>query len=730
LNLHKNSREMQMRKIFVLLFSIASIVTLQAQHYALQDILGGKFSARGVKPMESSADGMHYYQTDAENTAVIKFSYATGKAVDTLFSTRKARECTFDTFEGFLVSPDETRVLVYRDREQIYRHSFKATYYYHDVRRNMVRKLTDNESKQMVPVFSPNSKMLAYVCDNNIWLVKFDFTTESQVTKDGELNKILNGVTCWVYEEEFGVTRLMEFSPDNKFLVYVRTDESEVQQYRFQTFNEQLYPDFYAYKYPKAGEKNPQVECRVFNIAEKTIRPIKVPLEKDDYIPRIAFTTNPDQLAVMTLNRDQNRFDMYFASPRTTVAKLILRDENAYYIDSDFLKTIHFLSDRFTYVSEKDGYSHIYIYGLTGTLQKQLTSGSFDVTALPMVDSQTNTVFYVAADESPLRRNVYKINIDKGRPEKLSSKPGYNTASFSKNGKYFVNWWSDLHTPTVISLHDANGKMIRTLEDNADVAQRVAEAGLPRKEFITVPAADGITQLNGWILKPVNFDPSKKYPLVMIQYGGPNSQQVADRYGVDWEYALLNEGFVVACVDGRGTAARGEEFRKQIYLNLGIKEADDQVMAARHLGNLPYIDKNCIGIWGWSYGGYNVLMSMSRGNGVFKAGVAIAPVTDWRFYDTVYAERYMRTPQQNPSGYDNGSAVKLADKLQGNLLLIHGTADDNVHFQHTIEYARALIAADKLFDVFVFPDKDHSIYGGNARSLLYKKVIDFYKKNL
>lgn len=723
-------REMQMKKIFVLLFSIASIITLQAQHYTLQDILGGKFSARGVKPMESSADGMHYYQTDAENTAVIKFSYATGKAVDTLFSTRKARECTFDRFEGFLVSPDETRVLVYRDREQIYRHSFKATYYYHDVRRNMVRKLTENESKQMVPVFSPDSKMLAYVCDNNIWLVKFDFTTESQVTKDGELNKILNGITCWVYEEEFGVTRLMEFSPDNKFLAYVRTDESEVPQYRFQTFNEQLYPDFYAYKYPKAGEKNPQVECRVFNIAEKTVRTVKVPLEKDGYISRIAFTNDPDQLAVMTLNRDQNRFDMYFASPRTTIAKLILRDENTYYIDSDFLKTIHFLPDRFTYISEKDGYSHIYIYGLTGTLQKQLTSGSFDVTDLPMVDPQTNTVFYVAADESPLRRNIYKINIDKGRPEKLSSKPGYNTASFSKNGKYFVNRWTDLHTPTEISLCDANGKMIRLLEDNADVAQRVVEAGLPRKEFITVPAVDGITQLNGWILKPANFDPSKKYPLVMIQYGGPNSQQVADRYGVDWEYALLNEGFVVACVDGRGTAARGEEFRKQIYLNLGIKEADDQVMAARHLGNLPYIDKNCIGIWGWSYGGYNVLMSMSRGKGIFKAGVAIAPVSDWRFYDTVYAERYMRTPQQNPQGYDNGSAVKLAGSLQGNLLLIHGTADDNVHFQHTIEYARALIAADKPFDMFVFPDKDHSIYGGNARTYLYKKVIDFYKKNL
>jgi dipeptidyl-peptidase-4 len=721
---------MEMKKIFVLLFSIASIITLQAQHYTLQDILEGKFSARGVKPMESSADGMHYYQTDAENTAVIKFSYATGKAVDTLFSTRKARECTFDRFEGFLVSPDETRVLVYRDREQIYRHSFKATYYYHDVRRNLVRKLTDNESKQMIPVFSPDSKMLAYVCDNNIWLVKFDFSTESQVTKDGEPDKILNGMTCWVYEEEFGVTRLMEFSPDNKFLAYVRTDESEIPQYRFQTFNEQLYPDFYAYKYPKAGEKNPRVECRVFNIAAKTIRTVDVPLENGGYIPRIAFTNNPDQLAVMTLNRDQNRFDMYFASPHTTIAKLILRDENSYYIDSDFLKSIHFLPDRFTYISEKDGYSHIYIYGLTGTLQKQLTLGSYDVTDLPMVDPQTNTVFYVAADESPLRRNVYKINIDKGRPEKLSSKPGYNAASFSKNGKYFVNRWSDLHTPNVISLHDANGKMVRLLEDNADVLQRVTEAGLPRKEFITVSAADGITQLNGWILKPTNFDPSKKYPLIMIQYGGPNSQLVVDRYNIDWEYALLNEGFVVACVDGRGTAARGEEFRKQIYLNLGTTEADDQVAAARYLGNLSYIDKNCIGIWGWSYGGYNVLMSMSRGKGIFNAGVAIAPVTDWRFYDTVYTERYMRTPQQNPRGYDNGSAVKLADNLQGNLLLIHGSADDNVHFQHTIEYARALIAADKPFDVFVFPDKDHSIYGGNARTYLYKKIIDFFKKNL
>lgn len=712
------------------LFFFAIPIMLGAQNYSLQDIVGGKFYARGVSSVVSSADGMHYYQADAKNTAVVKYDYANGKAVDTLFSARKARECNFDSFQGFLVSPDENRVLLYRDREQIYRHSFKASYYYHDVRRNLVRKLTENKSKQMIPTFSPDGKMVAYVCDNNIWLAKFDFDTESQITKDGEWNKIINGATDWVYEEEFATTRLMEFSPDNRMLAFVRTDESQVLEYKFQIYHQQLYPGFYTYKYPKPGEKNATVTCHVFDIEARTTRTMNVPLDEDGYIPRIQFTREADQLAVMTLNRNQNRFDMYFVNPRTTVAKLILRDENKYYIDSEFLNTIHFLPNRFTYISEKDGYSHIYVYANTGTLQKQLTSGKYDVKSLLAVDSQTQTVFYEAADESPLRRNIYKINMDKGVPVKLSDKKGYNAASFSENGKFFVNRWSDSRTPTVTALFDANGKQLRVLEDNNALSQRLLEAGLPQKEFITVPAADGTTQLNGWILKPKNFNPTKKYPLVMVQYSGPNSQQVLDRYGVDWELALLNEGILVACVDGRGTGARGEEFRKCTYLNLGIKESDDQVAAARYFGTFPYIDKGRLGIWGWSYGGYNVLMSMSRGNGVFKAGVAIAAVSDWRFYDTVYTERFMRTPQQNKQGYDNGSAIKIADKLQGNLLLVHGTSDDNVHFQQAMEYTRALIAADKPFDMFVFPDKDHFIMGGNSRLYLYKKVIDFYKKNL
>ncbi len=718
------------KRLFLTALTVICFLTLQAQQYSLYDILGGKFTPKGVSAMVSSDDGMHYYQSDPAGTSVIKYSYSTGEAVDTLFSTRTARNCTFDTFQGFMVSGDENRVLVYRDREQIYRRSFKANYYYHDVRRNFVRRLTEHTSKQMTPVFSDDSKMVAYVIDNDIWLTKFDFDTESQVTNDGEINRIINGSTDWVYEEEFGVTSLMEFSPDNRQLAFVRTDESGVKEFTFQTYNEQLYPDYYKFKYPKAGEDNSTIELKVFDIESRVTRTMDVPIDSDGYIPRIKFTNDSDQLAVMTLNRDQNRFDMYYVNPRTTVARLVLREDSKYYIDSDWLNSIHFSDNRFTYVSERDGYSHIYIYEITGTLQKQLTSGNYDVTALLSMDSQTSTIYYQAADESPLQRNIYSINIDKGEPKRLSQQQGFNTASFSENGKYYINRWSDSNTPTVVTLHDASGKQLRVLEDNRALRETYAAAEFPEREDISVTANDGITQLNGWILKPVDFNPAKKYPVVMIQYSGPNSQQVVDRFNAGWYYALLNEGILVACVDGRGTGARGVEFRKSNYLNLGIQESDDQIAAARYLGSLSYIDADRIGIWGWSYGGYNVLMSMSRGNGTFKAGVAIAPVTDWRFYDTVYTERFMRTPQQNNSGYVNGSAITLARNLEGDLLLIHGMADDNVHFQNSIEYTRALISENKHFDMFFFPDKDHSILGENTTRYLYDRIISHFKTKL
>lgn len=719
-----------MRKAWFLILFVLVSFNASAQQYGLQEIVSGVFNSKGVKPMVSSVDGMHYYQMNDRNNAVVKFEYATGNAVDTLFSTEKARQCTFDSFQGFLVSPDEFRVIVYRDKEQIYRRSFKANYYYHDVRRNLVRKLTENTSKQMIPTFSPDGKLLAYVIDNDIWLTKFDFDTELQVTKDGEFGKVINGATDWVYEEEFATTSLMDFSPDNELLAFVKTDESEVKEFSFQTFQSKLYPDSYSYKYPKAGEKNSKVGCYVYNINAQTIRKMDVPLDDDGYIPRIKFTKDPAQLAVMTLNRNQNRFDMYFTNPRSTVSKLILRDESEYYIDSELLKSIHFMPSQFTYISEKDGHSHIYIYSYTGELQKQLTNGDFDVTDLLAVDSESGAVFYQAADESPLQRNIYRATIDRGVTAKLSANSGYNSATFSNNGKYFVNNWSNSKTPNLITLHNSSGKLLRTLQTNELVVEKVRQANYPTKEFIKVPAADGLTQLNGWMIKPSTFDPKKKYPVVMVQYSGPNSQQVLDRFGIDWYYALADEGFVIASVDGRGTGARGVEFRKQVYLNLGIKESDDQIAAANYFSTLPYVDGDRIGIWGWSYGGYNVLMSMSRGNATFKAGVAIAPVTDWRFYDTIYTERFMRTPQQNKEGYDIGSAILLANKLQGHLLLMHGTTDDNVHLQNTIEYTRALIQANKQFEMFLFPDKDHSIRGGNARMYLYSKVIDFYKNQL
>ncbi|MGI6073329.1 MAG: S9 family peptidase [Fermentimonas sp.] len=711
--------------VFVLMCGL-----LMSQNYTLSEIVGGKYRPKGVAQFVSSSDGKYFYESDALNTSVIKYSFATGEAVDTLFSTQTARNCNFDTFQGFMVSPDENRVLVYRDREQIYRHSYRATYYYHDVRRNLVRKLSEQTSKQMVPTFSPDSKMVAYVIDNNIWLTKFDFDTESQVTKDGEFGKVINGATDWVYEEEFAETKLMEFSPDSRLLAFVRFDESAVKEFSFQTFNEAMYPGYYSFKYPKAGEVNSKVNCRVFDVESRVLKDMDLPLDDDSYIPRIKFTNSSEELAVMTLNRNQTRFDMYYVNPRSTVSKLILREERDFYIDSDWLKSITFFNDKFCFISGRDGYSHIYIYGKTGTLQKQLTNGNYDVTMLLGVDASSETLFYQAADDSPMNRNIYKVDIASGKSQKLSTNIGFNTASFSENGQYYVLTYSNEFTPSVVTLHDSKGKQLRVLEDNADVAKSINAAGFPKKESLNVTAADGITKLNGWILKPANFNPNKRYPVVLVQYSGPNSQQVINRFNIDWYYALLKEDILVACVDGRGTAARGEAFRNSTYMKLGIYESDDQIATAKYLASLPYVDGEKIGIWGWSYGGYNVLMSMSRGNGTIKAGVAIAPVTDWRFYDTVYTERFMRTPQQNNQGYKNASAIELAGQLQGDLLIIHGTSDDNVHLQNTIEYSRALIENNKHFDLFLFPDKNHSILGERSRFYLYSKVIDYFKDKL
>ncbi|WP_455637753.1 S9 family peptidase [Parabacteroides sp.] len=716
------------------LLSLAIIGSISAQNGSkrvdLKEITDGKFrQVTAIGEMRSLPDGEHYTAMNKDRNMVIKYSYRTGNPVDTLFNAKTARECTFDKFDGYDISSTGHHILVWRETEPIYRRSFKAMVYDYDVRRNYVKPISDSKNKQMIPTYSPDGRMCAYVVDNNIWIRKFDYDTEVQVTKDGELNKILNGITDWVYEEEFAVTNLMAWSPDSEYLAYVRFDESEVPEYSMQVFGSGLYPGYYNYKYPKAGENNSKVSVHSYSVATKDIKELKVPVEADSYIPRIVFTTNSDQLAVMTLNRQQNIFNMYYANPKSGVFRLILRDENKSYVDSDWLTSIHFFPTGFTYVNEQDGYSHIYLYSPTGVMQRQVTKGNWDVTRLIGYDDASKVAYYESAEESPIRRAVYKIDA-KGVKTKLSEAEGTNSADFSANYAYFVNTYSNANTPAKITVNETKSKkVLRVLEDNAALKEKLANTSFSKKEFIKVHTASDY-ELNAWIVKPVDFDESKQYPVLMIQYSGPNSQQVLDKYVFDWEHYLAANGIIVVSVDGRGTGARGEAFRKCTYLRMGELESRDQVEAAQALGKLPYVDAKRMAIWGWSFGGYNTLMSMSVGNGTFKAGIAVAPPTDWKYYDSVYTERFMRTPKENFSGYAATSPIRLAKDLQGKLLLIHGTADDNVHFQQTMDYAEALVQAGKQFEMQVYKDRNHSIYGGNTRYHLYTRMSNFLFDNL
>ena len=716
---------------FGALLSFLLVGNLAAQNGSkrvdLKEITDGQFrQVTNIGEMRSMPDGEHYTAMNDARNMIVKYSYRTGNPVDTLFNTGKARECTFDKFDGYTISSTGHHILVWRDTEPIYRRSFKANVYDYDVRRNYVKPISDSKGKQMIPTFSPDGRMVAYVSDNNIWIRKFDYDTEVQVTKDGELNKILNGITDWVYEEEFAVTNLMAWSPNSEQLAFVRFDESEVPEYSMQMFGEGLYPGYYNYKYPKAGEKNSKVTLHSYDVATKEL---KVPVEADSYIPRIVFTNNDDQLAVMTLNRHQNVFNMYYANPKSGVFRLILRDENKAYVDSEWLNSIHFYANSFSYVNEQDGYAHIYLYSPTGVMQRQVTKGNWDVTAFLGYDEVTKTVYYESAEESPIRRAIYKIDA-KGVKTKLSTQEGTNNATFSDNFAYYVNQYSNANTPVKITENETkSNKVLRVLQDNARLVDKLAGYSYAKKEFIKVRTASDY-ELNAWIVKPVDFDESKKYPVLMFQYSGPNSQQVLDKYGFDWEQYLAANGIITVCVDGRGTGARGEAFRKCTYLRMGELESRDQVEAAQALGKLSFVDKSRMAIWGWSFGGYNTLMAMSVGNGTFKAGIAVAPPTDWKYYDSVYTERFMRTPKENFEGYAATSPIRLAKDLQGKLLLIHGTADDNVHFQQTMDYAESLVQAGKQFEMQVYKDRNHSIYGGNTRYHLYTRMSNFLFDNL
>lgn len=723
-------------------FTGSQILAQTNQKLTLEDITGGKYNPQyvyGVNPMK---DGESYTQLSNDNKRIIRRSFKTGKELGVLFDVDNARgPKTLRAIDGYIMSPDERRILLRTQTKAIYRRSYTAVYYIYDVENKKFEALSDGGPQQM-PVFSPDGNVIAFVRDNNIFLVKLLFgNAEVQVTKDGKFNEVINGLPDWVNEEEFSTNRSFDFSSDSQMLAWVRYDESKVPIYSIQEFKGAYptreeydeYPGAYNYKYPVAGAKNSDVSVMTFDIKNRVTRTLKLPLDSDGYVPRIQFTDDASKLAVVTLNRHQDLMNIYMANPRSTECKLVVQEQNNKYVTESAYGSLKFYGDHFAYISDRSGYKHIYWYNLNGKLERQVTKGNYDVSAFYGYDPQTGRFYYASHKESPLRTAVYAM--DKGGKEhKLSNEVGTNSATFSTSMKYYMNIYSSTTQPPVTTLCEAsNGKVLSTMVDNKELKATVTPL-LGKKEFFTFKTAEGV-ELNGWMIKPQNFDASKKYPVIMYQYSGPGSQEVTDSWnmgfypGGTWESYMAQQGFIFACVDGRGTGARGADFEKCTYLRLGEKESHDQVEAAIYLGSLPYVDKNRIAIWGWSFGGFNTLMSMSEGRPVFRAGVAVAAPSNWKYYDTVYTERYMRTPKENADGYAV-NPIQRATNLSGDLLLIHGTADDNVHFRNFTEVSEAYVQAGKMFRQQVYTNRNHNIFGGNTRLHLFRTISNYFVEKL
>ena len=710
---------------------------------SLKEMTRGAFRSEVMQAVRPLADGETYGQMSADGKRVESYSFRTGQQVAVLFDVATARGAKLEEVDDYIMSPDGRRMLIQTQTKSIYRHSFTAVYYIYDIRNNKLEPLSDG-GPQQTPVFSPDGNQIAFVRDNNIYLVKLLYdNAESQVTKDGKRNEIINGIPDWVYEEEFSTNSSMVFSADSKQLVWIRYDESAVKQYSMQLFKGLYpertefaeYPGAYTYKYPVPGQANSQVSVWSYNIQSRQTRKIAVPLDADGYIPRIKATSDPSKIAVFTMNRHQDQLRIYMANPLSTVCQLAIEDQVEKYIKEDVLDEVQITDHHILLPSERDGFNHLYLYNLNGQLQRQIVTDKYEVREVYGYDEKTGDTYFAANPNGPLEQQVMVAHAN-GKLETLTVKAGVNRAIFSQNFKYFINSWSDINHPVVYTLCQNNGKTLLTLIDNQKLLKKLADYELGTKEFFSFTTSEGV-QLNGWMVKPADFNPQKQYPVIMYQYGGPGSQQVLNQWGIGMngngailEQYLCQEGYICVCVDNRGTGGRGAAFEKCTYLRLGELEARDQVETALWLGQQTYVDKERIGIWGWSYGGWNTLMSMSEGRPVFKAGVAIAPPTNWRFYDTIYTERYMRTPQENKQGYDDVNPIARAAQLHGALLICHGLADDNVHYQNTAEYVEALVQADKDFRQLVYTNRNHSIYGGNTRNHLFRQAIDHFNANL
>lgn len=729
---------MHLKKLFSLFVSLMVVSSAVAQ-LNLKDLTGGKFrpaSLDGVNPM---ADGESYTRIE-DDKRIVRCSFKDGKVEETLFDVNDVRgRVHISEIDDYIISPKGDNILIETEHEQIYRRSGKGKWYIYSIKNKMLAPLSDGD-KQEQPLWSPDGYMVAFVRDGNIFLVKLLFNnSESQITKDGEMNRVLNGKPDWVYEEEFVFTRAFCFTADAAMLCWIRFDESRVPLYSFPLYKglsperqEYLtYPGRYEYKYPMAGEVNSAVSVHSFDIKSRVTRKLQLPVEADGYVPRIMPTEQPEKIVCLTQNRHQDQLSVYVCNPRSTECRLVLTDDVKPYIGETVYGNFRVVSDGFVYMSEKSGTAQLYHCSINGGASRALTSGSQPVVDFYGYDARTGNTYYSVKDGGPLREAVC-VSDSKGRVKKLSLQEGVNSAVFSANYKYFFNEWSNLDTPPVYSLCDGgSGKTLKVLEDNGALRNKLATQSLGKREFFSFTTSEGVS-LNGWMVKPAGFSASKKYPVVMFQYSGPGAQQVVDSWsagnmgGCLFEQYLAQEGFLCVCVDGRGTGGRGAQFEKQTYQHLGLLEAKDQVEAALWLGQQSYVDKNRIGIWGWSYGGYITLMSMSEGRPVFAAGVAVAPVTYYRYYDTVYTERFMRTPKENPEGYAD-NPITRASRLSGRLLICQGTADDNVHYRNVAEYTEALIQADKDFYQIDFTNRNHSISGGNTRNFLFRQITEWFK---
>ncbi|AOW11215.1 S9 family peptidase [Flavobacterium gilvum] len=725
---------MNSNKITVLLFFLCFSVFGQ-QKITVDEIYTGAFRAKGMDELQSMKNNNQYTVLNSDRATgsnqIDLYDFATLKKVSNLIDTKNFRELA-DGIDSYTFDDSEKQILIACNSKQIFRHSFTADYFLYDIASKKLTKLFDFQVQE--PTFSPDGTKIAYARENNLYVYDVASKKSTAVTTDGKKNAVINGITDWVYEEEFAFVRAFDWSKDSKKLAYIRFDESQVPEFSMSIFQKSLYPTVETFKYPKAGEKNSLVSLHLYNVDSKALKNIDLGKYNDFYIPRIEWTNDANILSAKIVNRHQDNLDLLFVDGTTGAAKVVFNEIEKGYIDFIDTDNLTFLNDNsFIWTSEKDGYNHIYLYDKNGKLKTQITKGNWEVTSYYGFDEKTKTIFYQSTENGSINRDIYRIGLDGKNKVRLSKNTGTNAATFSPNFQFYINTFSSASQPMTYTLNESkSGKEIQVIENNQALTTKLKGYNLPSKEFFVLKTERG-NELNAWIMKPKDFDASKRYPVFMYQYSGPGSQQVnndwnsADDY---WFMSLTQQGYIVACVDGRGTGFKGADFKKVTQLQLGKYEVEDQIDAAKVIGNYPYVDKSRIGIFGWSYGGFMASNCIFQGADVFKMAIAVAPVTNWRFYDSIYTERYMQTPQENASGYDNNSPINHVNKLKGKFLLIHGSGDDNVHVQNSMQMMEALIQANKQFDSQIYPDKNHGIYGGKTRIQLFTKMTNFIKENL